>query len=56
MFQFEMHFARRQAKEARESIPTAHGDRAKAEWLTMARMWERLADEYEKLQSLRVAD
>jgi len=56
VFNFEIHFARKQANEARERAPTAHGDRAKAEWLTMARMWERLADEFEKLQNLRIAE
>lgn len=50
---FEIDFAKRQATDARELAVYAESDKAKADLLTIARMWERLACEYEELQRVK---
>lgn len=52
MFEFEIDFATRQAKDARYRAPSAEGEKARADWLTIARMWERLVDHYSSLERL----
>ena len=46
-------FARQEALEAREQALSAGDEKLKSEWLDLARLWDRIGEQYAEIQKLR---
>lgn len=53
MFEYEIKFAETQAEIARSHAILVDGERTRADWLNLARMWDRAAVEYSEMERLR---